>query len=90
MAGRTYKGTFPVDANGDYTGEVAPGTYTIVFRAPGMPPDKKVDYIDNVQVVAGQDILQDVDMSRKEFIDASAGGPEKSSWKRSRRKTPRP
>jgi len=67
--GHSSKYTFPLSANGTYTGEAAPGTYTIVFRAKDTPPDKMVDSIDNVKVVAGQDTLQDVDMSRKEFID---------------------
>jgi tetratricopeptide (TPR) repeat protein len=66
----TSKGVFQVDANGDYSGEVAPGVYTLVFRTPEMAQDKEVDHIDNVKVVAGQNILQDDDMSRKEFIDS--------------------
>jgi tetratricopeptide (TPR) repeat protein len=63
------KGVFNLDANGDYSGEVPPGIYKIVFRSPGMPADKEVDHIDNVQVVAGKDIVADDDMSRKEFVD---------------------
>jgi hypothetical protein len=67
--GHTNKFTFPVNASGDYAGEAAPGTYTVIFRQADTPPDKMVDSIENVKVVAGQDITQDVDMSRKEFID---------------------
>lgn len=67
--GRTSKYTFPVSAAGDYTGEAAPGTYMVVFRQPDTPPDKMVDSFDNVKVVAGQDVAQDFDMSRKAFID---------------------
>jgi tetratricopeptide (TPR) repeat protein len=67
--GRTSKYTFPVSASGDYTGDVAPGTYTVVFRQPDTPPDKMVDSFDNVKVLAGQDTAQDIDMSRKAFID---------------------
>ncbi len=67
--GHSSKYSFPVTAGGMYSGEAAPGTYTVVYRAPDTPADKMVDSIDNVKIVAGQDILQDVDMSRKEFID---------------------
>lgn len=67
--GHSSKFTFPLNASGDYMGEATPGTYTIVFRAPETPPDKIVDSIDDVKIVAGQDVLQDIDMSRKAFID---------------------
>jgi tetratricopeptide (TPR) repeat protein len=68
-AAASNKGIFQVDANGDYSGEVAPGTYTLIFRTPEMAQGKEADHIDNVKVVAGQDTLQDDDMSRKEYID---------------------
>ena len=61
--------TFPLSSNGEYAGEATPGTYTIVFRQLDTPPDKMVDSIDNVKVIFGQDVLQDIDMSRKEFVD---------------------
>jgi tetratricopeptide (TPR) repeat protein len=67
--GHTDKFSFPVDANGDYKGEASPGTYMVIFRAPETPKDKMVDSFPNVKIVAGQDIVQDVDMSRKEYID---------------------
>ena len=67
--GRTSKFSFPLSSTGDYTGEAAPGTYTVVFRAPDTPADKMVDSIENVKIVAGQDVLQDIDMSRKEFVE---------------------
>jgi tetratricopeptide (TPR) repeat protein len=67
--GHTNKFTFPVSSAGDYAGEATPGTYTVIFRAADTPADKFVDSYDNVKVVAGEDILQDVDMSRKAFID---------------------
>jgi tetratricopeptide (TPR) repeat protein len=67
--GHSSKFTFPLDANGDYKGEASPGTYTVVFRQPDTPPDKMVDSFDNVKIVAGQDVIQDIDMSRKAFID---------------------
>jgi tetratricopeptide (TPR) repeat protein len=67
--GRTSKYTYPVSSAGEFSGEAAPGTYTIVYRQADTPPEKMVDYIDNVKVVVGQDVLQDMDMSRKDFID---------------------
>jgi tetratricopeptide (TPR) repeat protein len=67
--GHTSKYTFPVDANGDYTGEANPGTYMVIFRQPETPANKMVDSFENVKLVAGQDTLQDIDMSRKAFID---------------------
>ena len=69
-APKSDKGTFPVDANGDYSVEVAPGNYRLVYRTPGMPPDKEADHVESVHVTPGQDTLQDVDMSRKEYVDA--------------------
>ena len=67
--GHTSKYTFQVDANGDYTGEAPAGTYMVIFRQADTPPDKMVDSFDNVKIVVGQDLPQDVDMSRKAFID---------------------
>jgi tetratricopeptide (TPR) repeat protein len=67
--GKTNKYTFTVDANGDYKGDAPPGTYMVIFRQPDTPPDKMVDSFQEVKVVTGQDTTQDVDMSRKEFVD---------------------
>jgi tetratricopeptide (TPR) repeat protein len=67
--GHTNKFTFPVSSNGDYEGQVTPGTYMAIFRATDTPPDKMVDSFENVKIVAGEDVLQNFDMSRKEFID---------------------
>ena len=67
--GHTNKFTFPISPSGDFQGEANTGTYTLVFRQADTPPDKFVDSIDNVKIIAGQDTLQDDDMSRKEFID---------------------
>jgi tetratricopeptide (TPR) repeat protein len=64
------KGTVPVDANGDYSVEVPPGTYRLVYRTPGMAQDKEADHIESVKILQGQDAAQDIDMSRKEYIDA--------------------
>ena len=60
--------SLPVNESGDFSGDVAPGTYTLVYRTPGMPADKDADKIDNVKIVAGQDTAQDDDMSREEYI----------------------
>ena len=61
---------FPVDANGDFAAEVPPGSYKLVYRAAGTPEDKETDHIDNAKVLVGQDVLQDIDMTRKEYIDS--------------------
>lgn len=63
------KYTFPVDTNGDFKGEVAPGSYTMIFRAPNTPKDKIADQIDNLKVEAGQDTQADDDMSRAEYMN---------------------
>ena len=67
--GHTSKFTYSVSSTGDYAGEATPGTYTVVFRQADTPPDKVVDSFDGIKIVVGQDLLQDIDMSRKEFID---------------------
>jgi tetratricopeptide (TPR) repeat protein len=63
------KGEFTVDANGQYSGEVPAGTYTVIYRSQGMDKDKQADQIPDVKVVAGQDVAADVDMSRPEYIE---------------------
>jgi len=63
------RGTFTVNTNGDYAGEVPAGSYTVVYRSEGMPKDQEADKYDNVKVVAGQDTEVDIDMSRQEYID---------------------
>ena len=63
------KGTaFEVNAQGEFSGEVPAGTYTLVYRQPDTPPDKQVDHIDNVKVTAGQTTEQDIDMTRDAYI----------------------
>ena len=64
------EGSFPVDTNGNYVGQASPGTYTVIYRTLGMTWDKKADKADNVEIVAGQDTLLDIDMSRREYVDA--------------------
>lgn len=63
------KGVFTVDANGDYTGEAPAGTYDVVYRTADMPAGKTADQFSGVKITAGQDTLQDFDMSRKEYIE---------------------
>lgn len=64
------KYTFQVDANGNYSGEAAPGTYTAVFRNPDTPKDKQIDQFPDIKIVAGQDIALDFDMTREAYIKA--------------------
>jgi tetratricopeptide (TPR) repeat protein len=59
---------FPVSSSGDYSGEAPPGEYTVVYRAPDTPEGKIVDYISGVQITAGQETAQDIDMTRGEFF----------------------
>jgi tol-pal system protein YbgF len=68
-SGRTSVYTFAVSASGEYAGEAAPGRYTVVFRQADTPLDKTIDSFQGIQIAAGQDVLQDVDMSRAEFVD---------------------
>jgi len=66
--GVTLSYNFAVSPSGGYSGQAPPGEYTIVYRAPDTPEGKIVDYISGVQIVAGQDTSQDIDMTRREFI----------------------
>jgi tetratricopeptide (TPR) repeat protein len=67
--GNSAKYTFPVSASGDYSGEAAPGTYLVFYRQPETPAGKMVDSFENVKILAGQETVQDIDMTRKDFID---------------------
>jgi tetratricopeptide (TPR) repeat protein len=68
--GHTTKYSFPVSASGDFTGDnVAPGTYSLILRLPDTAEGKFVDLIENVKVTAGEDVHQDIDMSRQAYID---------------------
>ncbi len=69
MDGTAEKASLPVDADGNYSGDVPAGTYSVIYRSQGMEKDKQADRIDNVKIAAGQDNTQDVDMSRQEYID---------------------
>ena len=48
----------------------APGTYDAIYRTKDLPQDKITDKIEKVKVTADQDVVADIDMSRKEYIDA--------------------
>ncbi len=63
------EGSFPLNANGDYSGQVVPGSYTVIYRSEGMAKDKQADSYENVKIVAGQDNVQDIDMSRPAYIE---------------------
>jgi tetratricopeptide (TPR) repeat protein len=67
--GTTLKYTFPVDSTGGYSGEAPAGTYMLVYRAADTPEGKMVDSIRGVKIVAGEDLQQDDDMSRQEYLD---------------------
>ncbi len=66
--GATYKYTFPVGQDGTFSGEAAPGTYSLIYRAADTPKGKMVDEIKNVKIVAGQDIEQNDDKTREEYL----------------------
>ena len=62
------KYTFEVDANGDYKGDAAPGSYTLTYRQANTPKDKVADQIDNIKVTVGEDTAADDDMSRPDYL----------------------
>ena len=70
MNGTKEVANFTVDADGNYAGSAPPGTYTLIYRTAGMPPDKQADRFENIKIVVGQDTVADDDMSRKEYVDA--------------------
>ena len=59
------KYTFKTDSNGDYTGDVAPGTYVATLY---NDKNQTVDQANNVKVTAGQTTQQDFDLSRPAYI----------------------
>ncbi len=73
----TEKASFSVDSNGDYSGEAAPGNYDLIYRAAEIPADKVTDRFEGVKIFAGQDTLQDFDMTRKEYIDTLSADDRK-------------
>jgi hypothetical protein len=66
--GVTLSYNFPLSPTGNYSGQAPPGEYTIVYRAPDTPEGKIVDYVSGVVLAAGQDTVQDIDMTREEFV----------------------
>lgn len=67
--GATFKYSFDVQANGEFSGEAAPGTYVMIYRAADTPKGQMVDEIKNVKIEPGQTTEQNDDMSRQEYID---------------------
>jgi len=64
--GATAKYTFTTDANGDYKGDgIAPGNYTVTLL---NATKQTVDRFNDVKIMAGQDTLQDFDLSRPAYI----------------------
>lgn len=59
---------FPVGSDGSFSGQAPPGTYNLIYREPNTPPGQIVDAINNVKIIAGQDIDQNIDMSRPEYL----------------------
>ncbi len=68
--GKTAKYTFTADQNGDYKGSgIEPGTYVVtLFTATAAGAVKPVDRFQDVKIAAGQDTLQDFDLSRPDYI----------------------
>jgi tetratricopeptide (TPR) repeat protein len=76
--GATLKFTFPVGPDGNYSGEATPGAYSAVYRAADTPVGKMVDMYRGVKIVEGQDVTQDIDMSRQDFIDKMPADQKKA------------
>ncbi|HEX6773776.1 MAG TPA: carboxypeptidase regulatory-like domain-containing protein [Acidobacteriaceae bacterium] len=69
--GKNAKYTFNTDANGDYKGDnIAPGTYVITMFVKNANDAnyKPVDRFENIKIEAGQNVAQDFDLSRPEYI----------------------
>jgi len=60
---------FPVSASGEYSGEAAAGEYMVIYRTADSPEGKANDYIQGVEIAAGQDLAQNIDMTRQEYFD---------------------
>jgi tetratricopeptide (TPR) repeat protein len=76
--GQTDKFTFPVGQDGTFSGEAAPGTYSLIYRAPNTPKGQYTDEVKNVKIVVGQDIEVNDDMSRQEYIDKMSPDQKKA------------
>jgi tetratricopeptide (TPR) repeat protein len=75
--GATLKYTFPVGPQGDFAGEAAPGTYMLLYRAADTPAGKMVDSIRGIKIVVDQDVAQDIDMSRPEYLKTLSAEEQK-------------
>ena len=65
--GKTPLYTFTTDQSGDYKGEgIKPGTYYVTLF---ITAGKAVDRADQVKFVAGEDHVQDFDLSRAEYVN---------------------
>jgi tetratricopeptide (TPR) repeat protein len=63
--GKTVKYTFTANDSGDYTGTgITPGTYILILEDKG----KSVDEKPNIQIAAGQNEVEDFDLSRAEYV----------------------
>ena len=69
--------SFPVNESGDYTGSAPPGSYTLIYRTPGMATDKDADKFENIKIAVGQDTQADDDMSRDEYIKSLPADTQK-------------
>lgn len=64
-AKRKYEYTFPIAPDGTYKADgVKPGDYVLFYQV----NDKTIDYIDHVVVKAGDNLTDNVDMSREEYL----------------------
>jgi tetratricopeptide (TPR) repeat protein len=75
--GVTLKFTFPVTDTGDFSGEAPAGTYMVVYRAADTPAGKMVDSVRGIKITVGEDVAQDVDMSRAEYINNMSADEKK-------------
>jgi tetratricopeptide (TPR) repeat protein len=76
--GATLKFSFPVDANGDYSGQATPGTWDVVYRAPDTPPGKIVDTVKNIKITVETEAVVNLDMSRPEYISKLPADQQKA------------
>jgi len=67
-SGNSYKYTFDVGPDGTFKGEAAPGNYSLIYRETNLPKGQFTDEVKNVKIVAGQDLEQNDDMSREEYV----------------------
>jgi tetratricopeptide (TPR) repeat protein len=67
--GQTSKQDLPVGPDGSFSGEVPAGTYFLIYRAPDTPKGQMVDMVRGIKIGPGEDITQNIDMSRPEFLE---------------------